>query len=171
MDKIIELAQKIKALADRGIGGEKLNAQQQLERIMKKYKLTIEDIEGDKKEFAAFKVNRESCSLFDQVVSTVLGVDFELYTDKRKRNCTILLVTACEAVQIRIEWEFYSKLYAQELELFYDAFILKNRLYPKNGTAQNLENLTEEQLEKLRRTIALSKSIQKGKPQKQLEHI
>jgi hypothetical protein len=72
--------------------------------------------------------------------------------------------------QFRSGWEFYSKLYAQELELFYDAFILKNRLYPKDGAAQTIENLTEEQLEKLRRTIALSKSIQKGKLQKQLEN-
>jgi hypothetical protein len=102
MDKIIELAQKIKALADRGIGGEKLNAQQQLKRIMKKYNISTADIEGDKKEFVAFKVKRESCALFDQVVSTVLGVDFELYTDKRKRNCTMLLVTSSEAVQIRM---------------------------------------------------------------------
>lgn len=170
MEKIIELAQKIKALAERGIDGEKLNAQQQLKRIMKKYKLTIEDIEGDKKEFVEFKVKRDSYPLFDQVASTVLGLDFKFYTDKRKQNCTILLVTASESVEIRVKWEFYSKLYAKELEIFYDAFILKNKLYPKGASQQTIEDLTEKQLEKLIRTIALSKSIQKGELQKQLEN-
>lgn len=45
MEKYIELAKKLKELADRGTGGEKVNAEQQLTRLMEKHGITLEDIE------------------------------------------------------------------------------------------------------------------------------
>ena len=44
-EKYLELARKLKALADKGIDGEKYNAQKQLDKIMKKYGIRMEDLE------------------------------------------------------------------------------------------------------------------------------
>lgn len=45
MDKKRELLQKLKALADRGVGGEKVNAQRKLDEYMRKHGYTLEDLD------------------------------------------------------------------------------------------------------------------------------
>lgn len=42
--KYLELAKKIKALADRGVGGEKINAAAMLELHMTRHGITMENI-------------------------------------------------------------------------------------------------------------------------------
>ncbi len=42
-----ELIKKIKALADRGVGGEKENAQKLLKELMQKYNINEEEISED----------------------------------------------------------------------------------------------------------------------------
>jgi hypothetical protein len=49
MNKIIELAKKLKALSTQGFGGEKINAEKMLQKIMVKHNLTIEDVAGRRK--------------------------------------------------------------------------------------------------------------------------
>jgi len=46
-NKAIDKAIKLKALADRGIDGEKVNAKSQLERVMREHKLTETDIDTE----------------------------------------------------------------------------------------------------------------------------
>ncbi len=41
MDKIIELAKKLKALSERGEGGEKLNADRMLKDLMNKHDISL----------------------------------------------------------------------------------------------------------------------------------
>ena len=60
MSKYIELAKKLKALADRGIGGEKINAEKMLNALMKKHKISIEDIEGEKQEDCNLKEKQQN---------------------------------------------------------------------------------------------------------------
>ncbi len=57
MDKYIELAKKLKAHADRGFDGEKINAEKMLNRLLEKHGITIEDIEQDKKSDYFFNLN------------------------------------------------------------------------------------------------------------------
>ena len=58
MSKNIELAKKLKALADKGIGGEKSNAEAMLNNLMKKHNITIEEIEGEKLMDFFFKIEK-----------------------------------------------------------------------------------------------------------------
>ena len=44
-DNILLLAKKLKELADRGIGGEKQNAEKKLKMLMSKYGITPEMLE------------------------------------------------------------------------------------------------------------------------------
>lgn len=49
--KIIELARKIKELADRGVGGEKVNATQKLADLLKKYDIAFTELEETKSNY------------------------------------------------------------------------------------------------------------------------
>ena len=48
MEKI-EIIQKLKALSDRGVAGEKENATKLLKKLMKKYRITEEDLQEEEK--------------------------------------------------------------------------------------------------------------------------
>ena len=78
MNKHIELAKKLKALADKGIGGEKVNAEKMLNDLLKKHNITIEDVEGEKTENYFFKVKPEDSNLFIQIVKRV-RYDLKVY--------------------------------------------------------------------------------------------
>lgn len=49
--QIIDRIMKVKALADRGVAGERIAAQQLLETLMKKYKIDEADLNIEKKDF------------------------------------------------------------------------------------------------------------------------
>lgn len=168
MDKIIELAKKLKALSDRGVGGEKLNASKKLEQIMKKHGLSIEDIEGERKNYTYFKVDKIQHQLFIQIVSSVLGIGFELMKDRRKRGQFVLFLTAFEAVEIQMKYDFYWKLYKDELDIFTSAFIAKNDIYHPNGNKVNPDELSKEEIARLKRIIEMSDSIKRGELRKSL---
>ena len=71
MSKQIELAKKLKVLADRGVGGEKDNAEKMLSDFVKKHNLTIEQIEGEAINEYFFKVDKEDIRLWRQIVANV----------------------------------------------------------------------------------------------------
>ena len=63
-EKIIDKLKKIQALAERGFAGEATAAKYQLEKLMSKYGLTIDDIMDVKKTERTFKVPRAMNQLF-----------------------------------------------------------------------------------------------------------
>ena len=54
-DKKKQLLNKLKALAERGVGGEKETAQRKLKKLMKKYDVEEADLSDEKKENFEFK--------------------------------------------------------------------------------------------------------------------
>lgn len=54
-DKKKQLLNKLKALAERGVGGEKETAQRKLQELMEKYEIDENDLSDDKKENYQFK--------------------------------------------------------------------------------------------------------------------
>ena len=55
-DKKKQLLNKLKALAERGVGGEKETAQRKLQELMEKYEIDENDLSDDKKEKYQFKI-------------------------------------------------------------------------------------------------------------------
>ncbi len=55
MEKIIEKLKKIKALADKGFKGEAVAAKNMLDEMLKKYGLSLEDLQFDRTEERRFK--------------------------------------------------------------------------------------------------------------------
>ena len=84
MEKNIELAKKLKALSDRGVGGEKINAEKLLNDLLKKHGLTIEDVEGEKTDVYCFKASGIYAQLLLQIIKRV-GFDLKVWMFSAKK--------------------------------------------------------------------------------------
>ena len=58
-DSIMEKLRKIKALAENGVGGERIAAQEALDRLLKEHGLTLEDISDEQSRYYEFKYSNE----------------------------------------------------------------------------------------------------------------
>lgn len=134
MSNKTELLQKVKALADRGIGGEKESAQALLARLMEQYGITEAELEEDRREIAWFGYSQEvERRLLNQIIYMVTGSSgygcVGAHTN-RKRKKMGADVTAAERLEIEAAYEFFKAAFNEELETFLAAFANKNRLFP-----------------------------------------
>lgn len=175
MSKHIELAKKLKALADRGIGGEKQNAETMLNQLMKKHNITIEEIEGEKIEMHFFKIDSKHHSLWFQIVkrtNDTIRCYGEFPKSKIKQfnlggNYAIDSTTS-EYIEIEAKYDFYRRLYESELDIFFSAFLDANDLLCDNKPEDLKKQYTKEEIEKMRRIQSLSNKITVGQFKKQL---
>ncbi len=131
------LLQKLKALAERGVGGEKEGAERKLKQLMAKYGVDQLELEGDQVSRYEIKYRGEfEHRLLSQIV-------YRARNDKEGQYChrygpgsrSILIVecTKAQEIQIRIEFEFYRDLLKEEQELLFEAFIQKHRIFGNSG--------------------------------------
>ena len=177
MSKIIELAKKIKALADRGEGGEKVNSENKLQQLMKKHRITTEEIEGEQQldYFFNIKTIRER-RLWLQVISLV-NREIKKYGEfppdiikaKALPGNYMIVCTVAEYIEVQAMYDFYKNLYTQEEEIFYTAFLHTNNLLlaPKEG--EEVAEYSEEEKKHMFRAVNMSKNITKSTYRKQLE--
>lgn len=164
-EKLIELAKKLKALADRGVGGEKENATAMLERLMKKHGISLADIEGDQIRSHELKYSGKDKQFCRQVISSVLGSlrgkVFEYKSSYSRAKVLIIECTEAEFLLIDAKIDFYWKAYQEELEVFYSAFIQKNALWRKQDENEKEEKqpLSPEEKAKLLRMVQLMEGI------------
>lgn len=174
MSKHIELIKKIKALADKGVGGEKETAQKMLSDLLKKHNLTIEDIDGDKTQDYFFNIKEESVRLWVQIVGRV-NSEIKIYgrfPDKTIKDLLLkgnhmISCTPSEYIQIEAMFIFYSSLYEKELKVFLRAFCTANDLLV-DGKGRTIDDLTPKELEELRRANAMSEKIKSETFRKQI---
>lgn len=168
MSKHIELAKKLKALSDKGIGGEKVNAEKMLNELMKKHNLTIEDIEGEKTEDYYFNIKKEHHSLFVQIVGNVkykLPIYGEfpdnLIKDYKLKGNYMVTCTVSEFIEIETMFDHYSSLYENELEIFFGAFLSANNLLitPPKDEQRSIDDLSPEELKKWKREQIMAAGI------------
>lgn len=163
------LLQKLKALADRGVGGEKDNAEVKLQALLKKYNLNMSDIDESVGRTRIFKVKHEHTTLFIQIASNVLG-DKDVLYDKRERGKTrtyyIKELIDLDFIELSEKYSFYARKYEADLETFYRAFIYKNELQSK--TVKYMSDLTPEELEAWERAQQMARGMDKHKHLKQI---
>jgi hypothetical protein len=143
--KYIELAKKLKALADGSKAtGEKHTAQLHLDKIMKKYNISAEELEEDTLLRIEFKVPRSKKTLFTAIAVSITGVN-RWWGVHRRRSIIYGEVSKSEEAEIRAKFNFYSKVYDEQLDLFFKAFIHKNDIYPHDIEATNINDLNEQE--------------------------
>ena len=177
MEKHIELLKKLKAHADRGEGGEKLNAQKLFDTLLQKYGLTIEDIEGEKVEYYYFKAHGIYATLLHQIMKRV-NYDLKVGKLSAKRvkalgvpGGQVVKCTVAEYIEIEQMFEVYKKLYKKENDVFYLAFLTANDLLikPPKSEAKTTKDLTPEELKEWMRVQSMASKIKKETIRKRLE--
>lgn len=125
MSNKAELLKKIKALADRGVDGERENAQTLLTRLMEQYGISETEIEEERRETAWFPYSQETeRRLLNQIIYMVTGAGGfgcvgEYSGRKRKKMGTEC--TAAERLEIEANYAFFKEAMKKELEIFYSA--------------------------------------------------
>lgn len=132
-----ELLKKIKAvaaLAERGVGGEKVNAEATLNRLMEKYGIFEDELDEDIRKRHDFEYHgKEQETLLRQTVYKVTGgYAYNLvYTASGRKVKTKLGADCTPAEKVEIEYllDFYKNLWEREKEAFLSAFIQKHRIF------------------------------------------
>lgn len=146
-DDKVELLKKLKALADRGVCGEKEAARRKLEALMVKYGIAEVDFADDTLSDVEFHYkDAAEKQLLEQVfykINHERGIF--VYTNSRKK-VEIWRCTAEEAVRAKAEYEFYCDLWRDEVQFFLKAFIQKHRIFRTGPDAPTREIDRKERL-------------------------
>lgn len=140
-ERLLEKLGKVKALADRGEGGEKESAERTLATLMKRYGVTEEDLEDTKATIHWIRYKTEwERRLLRQLAYMHLGAGNSFrcvgrYTKRPRKEVGIECTTA-QYIEIEADFSFYYAAMKEEMELFYDAFLQKNNLFPPPELAE-----------------------------------
>lgn len=169
MSRYLELAKKLKALAEQGVGGEKANAEMQLKKLMAKHNISLEELETNTKSWCLFKLKRgyRSRNLFFQIATHVLALSS--FTYRGKQNQVEIECTPEQRIEIECKYAFYlSALFVDE-KIFYRAFVQKNKLFNPAGGTQQIGELSEKDRQEALRVLLMTESMEKHQFSKQLK--
>lgn len=163
--KIKDRLLKILALAQGGVGGEKENAERMLEALCKKHGVTVDELEGRAIDRHWFYVNsKHEKRLLFQIVN--LFVDdlkrrSTVWTHKKRSRAVGFELTAGEHAQVKVGFETYKAAWLEQQDLFFSAFIWKNRIWSQRPDDAERPELTPEELERARRIQEMMKAAGK----------
>lgn len=152
MDAIIEKIKKIKRLADEGFAGEAKAAQFQLEKLLEKHNLSIEDLFEERIERRMFKVPKGYKQLFIQTLSSIIGDRYKgIWTYKRKPSEYYVELTDVEYIDCEQAWSFHHSQLKKELakskavleKAYYHKHVLFNNDYVSTGEEKQTMTLEE----------------------------
>lgn len=150
MDKAA-LLKKIRALAERGVGGEADNAEEILRRLMEKYGVSEDELDEEERRRHDFEYHgKEQEKLLRQVVYKVTGgYAYNLVYRASGRKVKTRLGADCaaaEKVEIELLFDFYTRLWERERDAFLSAFIQKHRIFTIRDDIEPQEVSREELL-------------------------
>lgn len=162
-NKTESLLKKLKALADRGIGGEQLNAKVMLSKLLKKHGLEEADLEGERKGWHPVFVQKQFERLFFQVAATVLGSTITI-DNSDIDDYLFIECTAAEAIEIEAKYSFYLNEFCDEINVLLDAFICKNELDAKECPPVYIDpyNLSAAERDRISRAAHMSENIRRS---------
>lgn len=136
-DSIMEKLRKIKALADKGVGGEVIAAQEALNRLLKEHGLTLEDISDEQRKDYEFKYSNErEMALMMQILVHLFGSKSHVYKTgvfNKKAKIVFLEMTRLEYIDMKNMWDYYRREWKKYLEKglkeMLSAYVLKFNLY------------------------------------------
>lgn len=159
----LELINKIKALADRGIGGEKVNAAAMLAAMMQKYGVTSDDL--DSTLLRRFELSYKGIDT--KFAVQIVASEVDRIHKYNKSKTLIFDVTPERFLYIKAKLHFFWKAYNKEHKAFFVAFVMKNQLFTIN-TKKREEDLTEAEREMYRKAYLMKDSIDRYSMNKHL---
>lgn len=164
-----ELLKKLKALSERGIGGEKENAEVLMQKLMEKYDITLKDIEEDRKETVWFRYKNEYDLRLIGQLKYMLQIKSDSYKHRYKKKIIGFDLSLSEKIEFEYLYEILKTAFKKELEIFFKAFVQQNYLFPskKIQEKEKDEKINEEELLKMQ---AMMHGITKVQINKALEN-
>ena len=168
-----ERLKKLYALALRGIDGEKEQAQTILDKLLKKYAMTLDDL--DDKAIQEYDLEYHGKEQDRILMQTVYKVTDEKDTfnhlryNHSGRACRTRLRVRCTAAQkaeIEFLFSFYVRLWGKEKEALLQAFFQKHRIFGSLKEGEEGKELSSEELLKLE---LLMNGLSDEQPLKQIE--
>lgn len=168
-----ERLKKLYALALRGVGGEKEQAQAILDKLLKKYAMTLDDLDNEAiQEYDLEYHGKEQDRILMQTVYKVTdekGAFSHLQYNHSGRACRTRLRVSCTAAQkaeIEFLFAFYVRLWEKEKEALLQAFFQKHRIFGNLKEGESGMELSPEELLKLE---FLMNGLSDEQPLKQIE--
>lgn len=141
-EKVQAKLRKLQALAERGVGGEKDNAQRMLEKLLTRHGLTLDSLAEERREVRWFKyATTMERNLAAQIAYKVIGPSFDqsCYRNKGRRSQIGFELTPSEAVEFDLHYEVLRTALAEHMEIAFSAFIQVNRVFaPGDGDGGTL---------------------------------
>lgn len=164
-ERLLKKMEALKALADRGVNGEKVNAEERLRYLMQKHGISEEDLEdaGVRMYWIAFKTEHER-RLLHQLAYMRLGRGHAFgcvgkYTNRARKKVGVEC-TPAKYIEIEADFEFYRVAMAEEMDIFYSAFIQKNDLFPPPELADDTLASDDEDIERWEKVKAMMGGIE-----------
>ncbi len=161
-DKLKTRLSKLFALANRGVGGEKVNAERMLRKMLIRHDLDFSDILDDEKEDVWFKYGRYAVyrKLLNQIIVTVCGEKTSVFVIKSKRYQLCVECTKTQKIEIDLRFEIYKKALKDHLDLSYSAFIHANNIFPDtDDDHEEQEELTSKEMDRLDKLMNMMAGI------------
>lgn len=168
---------KLLALAEQGVGGEAVNARRLLEKLCKQYGISVEELlERETKHSYTFEIGRvkEMKQLFIRCLEKVVDIEGMTYSQPTRSSMRIE-VTALQRAEILSLFNWHKSNYMQELEdfkrNFFSAYVGKHNLYIEidSNVSKGIEELTEEDIARIRRVLAMREAMSDNHYYKQLD--
>lgn len=164
-----DLLRKIRALAENGERGESENATSILKALMEKHGISELDLMSDDKDQREFRFVQSR--LFDeklicQIAYQVTGCKDVYVRHRGGKAVKGLIIVECtyeQLVEIEAKYDFYSARLREDMEIFYSAFIQKNRIFHDGSSSDR--PLTDEDL----KILALADRLDQHSFHKQLK--
>ena len=167
-----ERLKKLYALALRGVGGEKVQAQAILEKMLKKYAMTLDDLDEEViNEYQLEYHGKEQEKLLKQTIYKVTDDSRAFYhlqyiaSGRRCKTTLGVKCTAAQKVEIEFLFDFYKRVWEKEREALLYAFIQKHSIF---GNLKEGEKAAELTLEERAKLNALMRGLSDEQPLKQL---
>jgi len=165
--KVQAKLRKLMALAERGEGGEKENAQRMLEKLLARHSLTIDDLNDERREIRWFSIlNVYDRKLAAQIMSKVCDTCTpSLYTSKRRPKKVGVEVTPAEAIEFELHYDILRSALAAHFNDAFSAFVQANRLFPATPSGSSEMELSERDM----RVAAMASAIEPTSVRARLE--
>lgn len=147
-DALLRRIGKIKALAERGVGGEKDTAQAMLDTILARHGLTLDDIESKparKWVEVSFSGEHERLLMLQIIRKVTQQGDLMIKRRPRARSRLYVELSPVEQVEVEFMFEVMKAALAKEMEKMTMAFIHANNLFGPRAERDDDEDDSDEQ--------------------------
>lgn len=165
----INIARKLKALADGGVDGERESAREILKNYMRVKNLKWEDIDDEATQNYKLRLKQDQEDLATAIYGHVVpDRRFELY--HWRSGYMEMVCTKTEFIKIKDMCKHYWKAYQIEQKKFFNAFMAGNALWRNTEESKKWEDLTEEEQQAYEDMLALGAHLKVESNRTKLEN-